>query len=176
LNFSRLWNGVTLKLKDSNVVEALKIIEPKIKRLLPLLNQAPLANTPILIELDGLDKPVPLGSMGDGLKHLLTLSMNLINSSDGYLLVDEIDAGLHYSVMENMWRLVIETARQNNIQVFATTHSLDCIHALAWVSEQLPNREKQNISLHQLGRNDPSSVKFTADELRIAAEQHMELR
>lgn len=34
--------------------------------------------------------------MGEGIKRLLALSLNLVSSAGGYLLVDEIDTGLHF--------------------------------------------------------------------------------
>ncbi|HHC24806.1 MAG TPA: ATP-binding protein [Desulfobacterales bacterium] len=42
------------------------------------------------------------------------------------LLIDEIDTGLHFTVMENMWRLITQTAKRLDVQVFATTHNSDC--------------------------------------------------
>ena len=57
------------------------------------------------------------------MRRLLALSLSLIRTEQGILLVDEIDTGLHWTVMEEMWRLVVETARRSSVQVFATTHS-----------------------------------------------------
>ena len=52
--------------------------------------------------------------------------MALANSRDGFLLIDEVENGLHWSVQYDFWRMVIRTAHENNVQVFATTHSSDC--------------------------------------------------
>ncbi len=59
-----------------------------------------------------------------------------VTSAGGCLFVDEIDTGLHYSVMAKMWHLLIETARRLDVQVFASTHSLDCLQALARVCQE----------------------------------------
>ena len=68
---------------------------------------------------------VPLRSMGEGMQRLLSLALHLVRAAHSYLLVDDIDTGLHHSVMKAMWRMVIETARRLDVQVLATTHSLD---------------------------------------------------
>ncbi len=48
---------------------------------------------------------------------------SLVKVANGILLVDEIDTGLHHTVLEGMWRLVLEAAARRNVQIFATTHS-----------------------------------------------------
>ena len=53
----------------------------------------------------------------------------LAHAKDGVLLVDEIENGIHYSVQPDLWRVVFEMATRLNVQVFATTHSYDCIKA-----------------------------------------------
>ena len=56
--------------------------------------------------MQGISDRIPIGSMGDGIWRLLGLALALALTEGGILLVDEIDTGLHYSVMENMWKLV----------------------------------------------------------------------
>ena len=121
------------------------------------------------------DQRFPLGSMGEGIKRLLVLAMNLIQSAGGYLLVDEIDTGLHYSVMVKMWKLVIETARRLDIQVFATSHSLDCIQALAELYENEPD-VRDDISLHRIQRGAEAGIRYSADEILAAARERIEVR
>jgi predicted ATP-dependent endonuclease of OLD family len=38
---------------------------------------------------------------------------------------------LHYSIQSKVWELLFELAVKLNIQVFATTHSWDCIESFA---------------------------------------------
>ncbi len=54
-----------------------------------------------------------------------------MTTTGGYLLVDEPDTGLHWTALDGMWRLLLATARRLDVQIFATTHSYDCIHGLA---------------------------------------------
>lgn len=69
--------------------------------------------------------PVPIRSLGEGATRTFSTALALANSRDGFLLIDEVENGLHWSVQYDFWRMVIRTAHENNVQVFATTHSSD---------------------------------------------------
>jgi ABC-type branched-subunit amino acid transport system ATPase component len=169
-----LWDGIVLTPEETKVVEALQIIQPDIDRL-AWLSHSGRSSGGMFVKLQHSDRRFPLGSMGDGIKRLLVLAMNLVKSAGGYLLVDEIDTGLHYSVMVKMWRLVVETARRLNIQVFATSHSLDCIQALAGLYEDEPD-VRDEISLHRIEKGAEASIRYSADEILAAARRQVEVR
>jgi predicted ATPase len=73
--------------------------------------------------------PVPLRILGDGVNRLFGLILSLVSAKGGVLLVDEIETGFHYSIMPDVWKTVFRVAADLDIQVFATTHSWDCIEA-----------------------------------------------
>jgi 1,2-phenylacetyl-CoA epoxidase PaaB subunit len=77
--------------------------------------------------------------------------------------------------MADMWKVVIETARRLNIQVFATTHSLDCVRALAWVQESTVDRA-EDVSLHRVESSSELTANYTLDEVATAARHHVEVR
>ena len=89
-----------------------------------------------IVKLEAIDGSVPLGSLGEGLRRMLGIALCLVTARDGLLLVDEIDTGLYYSVLPDMWKLVFEVARRLNVQVFATTHSWDCISAFSQAQQE----------------------------------------
>jgi AAA15 family ATPase/GTPase len=74
-------------------------------------------------------QPIPLNSMGDGVMRILQLVLGIFPSSGGILLIDEFENGLHFSIQEHLWEAIFKLAKELNIQVFATTHSWDCIEA-----------------------------------------------
>lgn len=80
-----------------------------------------------IVVLKGSSKRYKLSTMGDGINRILTIILAMLNCKDGVLLVDEFDNGLHYSVQTKLWKIVYHLANVLNIQVFATTHSNDCI-------------------------------------------------
>jgi AAA15 family ATPase/GTPase len=74
-------------------------------------------------------RPIPLNSMGDGVMRILQLVLGIFPASGGILLIDEFENGLHFSLQEHLWKSIFKLAKELNIQIFATTHSWDCIEA-----------------------------------------------
>ena len=125
---SELWNNILLTPKENKVVSALQILEPSVRRIgfTNSLNN----HSGVLIKLDAYPEPIPLISMGDGMRHILTIAMASVTVENGFLLVDEIETGLYYEAQTDMWRFIFEIAKELNVQVFATTHSWDCINII----------------------------------------------
>ncbi|AFE07318.1 hypothetical protein COCOR_07081 [Corallococcus coralloides DSM 2259] len=172
---SNLWDGVVLTPEEDRVVDVLRIIEPGLDRIAALAGRNTSPSASIFVKLKDSDQRIPLGSMGEGIKRLMSLSLSLVKAAGGYLLVDEIDTGLHHSVMVKMWRLVTEAAKRLNVQVLATTHSLDCVRALAALYEE--QQDLRNvISVHRIERNAEHNVPYSADELLAASRHEMEIR
>jgi hypothetical protein len=46
-----------------------------------------------------------------------------------FLLIDEIENGLHYSVLKKVWKAIAQYARKSNSQIVTTTHSWESIEA-----------------------------------------------
>lgn len=172
-----LFNQIVLTLAEDLVYEALQIIEPKIQRIAPIETKTENNDSRggFLVRLSDTQKRIPIGSMGDGIWRMLGLSLALVSVKDGVLLVDEIDTGLHYTVQEDMWKLVWETAKKLNVQVFATTHSSDCWTAL----EVLANRDdvgEEDISIQRIEKDTPRSIVYNKKGIATAAKREIEVR
>jgi AAA15 family ATPase/GTPase len=113
--------------------------------------------------------------MGDGVWRMFGLALSIVCAKDGFLFVDEIDTGLHFTVLCDMWKLLWKTATRLNVQVFATTHSSDCWTSLATIASQ-EEAAKDGITIHRIERGKETSVFFTAREIAIAAERGIEVR
>ena len=77
----------------------------------------------------GLRELVPLPTMGAGMTHVTRMVLAAAMVPDGVVLVDEIENGLHHSVLPDVWRVVGKAAEQFNVQFFGTTHSFECVQA-----------------------------------------------
>lgn len=111
---------------------------------------------------------IDLTEFGDGLKHYISIICALYACENGQLFIDEIDNGIHYTQLENMWKLILEISKEVNCQVFATTHSKECIEAYARVAKELDDRE---IGFIELGRNKQNEIKaITMDYNRFQNE------
>lgn len=109
------------------------------------------------------------------MRRLLALSLSLIDSTDGVLMVDELDSGLHWTVMRKMWDFVIRAAVRSSVQVFATTHSLDCIRALASLHRGSPELSSE-VSVFKLDRRLAKAIRLDAAEVEAAIEEDIEIR
>src|SRR3954452_10370521 len=87
--------------------------------------------------------------MGEGMVRLLSLVLEITNASNGVVLIDEIETGLHHSVLRTVWRAIGKASRRSNTQVFATTHSWECISA---AHEAFLESGHYDLRLHRLER------------------------
>ncbi|MGC9259618.1 MAG: AAA family ATPase [Phycisphaerae bacterium] len=111
--------------RESDVLAALKFIDPRISRV-EVLPEA--SASAIYLDI-GLDSLLPLTVAGEGLFRLFTIAVKLASVRDGVLLIDEIDNGLHHSVMAQLWMFLAEQCERFNVQVFATTHNDEMIRS-----------------------------------------------
>jgi len=170
----KLWDNITLTEKENYVIDALKIIEPSTERI-AFIEENPRERTAV-IKLSNTTNVLPLRSMGDGINRILTIILALVNSDNGFLLIDEFENGLHHTVQEKLWNIIFHLAEKLNVQVFVTTHSEDCILGY----ENILNSEGNTLEgkLIRLDNFNGSirQVEFSADELKIATEQNIETR
>ena len=131
-----LWDTIALRAGEEDVLQGLRIISPDVQRL-TLLGASDRSGirTPV-VRIEHLDEPVPLRSLGEGMNRLFGIVLALVNARDGLLLIDEIDSGLHYTVHKDLWDLVFEVAARLKVQVFATTHSWDCVEGFQQSAEK----------------------------------------
>ncbi|MEZ5401844.1 MAG: AAA family ATPase [Bryobacteraceae bacterium] len=103
---------------------------------------------------------------------MLALAVAIAKCRGGILLVDEIDTGLHYTVLSRMWRLISRAATEFDVQVFATTHSYDCIYSLA----QICSTSDGSVTIQRIERGKQQSVRYDEDEITSAASRDSEVR
>ena len=104
---------------------ALQVIEPKLKGI--EVNSS--SGTPMIWGDIGLSELVPLPVMGEGMTQIARIVLAMASAPDGVILVDEVENGIHHSVLPDFWRAIDEGAKQFRTQIFATTHSLECVTA-----------------------------------------------
>ena len=172
-----LFNKLVLTSEEDFVIDALRTIDHKIERIAPseVKYRDPSSRVGFRVRLSDSDKPIPIGSMGDGIWRMLGLALAIVNAKNGVLLIDEIDTGLHFTVMSDMWKMLWETAKRLNVQIFATTHSSDCWTSLADIANA-ENPSEDGITIHRVEKGKPNSIVFTERQIAIAAEHDIEVR
>jgi AAA domain, putative AbiEii toxin, Type IV TA system len=180
LNFSDLntviaqFNQIVLTPQEEILYESLRIIEPGIERIAPISAQGYHSGSGgFLVSIN--QQRVPIGSMGYGIWRMLEITLAMVNIPSGTLLIDEIDTGLHFSVMIDLWKLICKTAEKLDIQVFATTHNSDCWKSLAEVANS-DDVTSEDITIHRIERGQKESIVFNEQEIAITAERDIEVR
>jgi hypothetical protein len=169
-----LWDRITLTEWEAEVVNALRIIVPRLERISFVVEggrrRAPVA------KLQDIPNPVPLRNMGDGVNRLLSISLAMVNARGGFLLVDEFENGLYYGVQGEVWKVVFRLAERLNVQVFATTHSWDCIRAFSTAANGTPGVEGKLHRLEERGGGGLRAVEVSEKDLAIVVRQKIEVR
>ncbi|MEI3649532.1 MAG: AAA family ATPase [Dolichospermum lemmermannii FEM_B0920] len=174
-----LFNQVVLTPDEKIIEQALNKIDSKIQRIAAVnpqrLRYSSYSRSGFVILLGDSNQRVPIGSMGDGIWRILGLALAIVSAKDGYLFVDEIDTGLHFTTMLGMWKMIWDTAKRLNVQVFATTHNSDCWKSLADIAEQ-ENVTDDGIRIHRIEKGKEKSIVFDESEIVIAVEENIEVR
>lgn len=173
-SMGRAWNDILTDGREAEIVEDMGLLLPDIDSIHFLTSDRP-SGSGILIGRRGTARRTPIGSYGDGMRRLLAFRLALAGAANGFVLIDEIDAGLHWTVMEDLWRLLGEVAERSNVQIFATTHSHDCIHGLGTLVRTRPQIADQ-FSIHKLDQSLPQAVSLHGEHISVAVDQDIEVR
>lgn len=156
-------NFSNLKQDDrySILIETLNLLESRLTTL-ELLGEVPT----LYGYLNKLTKPIPITAMGDGLQRLCVIVLAMSGVEGGVLLIDEIENGLHHSVLPDIWRAIYQAALAFNVQIFATTHSDEMIHA----AQQAFANDPDALRYYRLDRKKTGEIKAVMYEPEILAE------
>jgi AAA15 family ATPase/GTPase len=127
------------------------------------------------VKVVGIDERIPLSSLGNGMLRVLGIALALVNAEDGILLIDEFENSLYYSVQSDLWRLIFQIAHRLNIQVFATTHSWDCIKAFQSATQGDTQDTGMLIRLESR-KHGIGATLFDQSELGIVTREQIEVR
>jgi len=91
-----------------------------------------------------------LKNFGDGLKQFFNIIIVLLTNKEKNIFIDEIENGIHYTLLDKLWEIILKISKEQNVQVFATTHSKECIESYARVSKKLEDKEICYIKMSRL--------------------------
>jgi hypothetical protein len=109
---------------------------------------------------------IPLAQFGQGVQRLIQIVTAAQECAGGFLLIDEIESGIHHSFLRSLWETIFDIAFQSKIQIFLTTHSYECLQSAAMVANEL---EGQQLAIHRLERRGQDIVCVSAGEETLVA-------
>ena len=176
---ARYWDQITLTDAERVAFEALELASGKRVRGAAVVagrgGYRPGFRDRLVIGLADEEQRVPLRRLGEGSVRLFGLALALANCRGGVLLVDEIENGIHYGIMPQMWQIILKLARENAVQVIATTHSWDCVRSFATVAVADSSSEGLLYRLDQ-EMDALRAVQYREEKLAAAAKHHGEVR
>lgn len=156
-------------------------LKQRMRLILPLVEDLEIVTSddgaPYLMATTDDGERMALQALGGGMMRLFRTYTHFYTASGGgLLLLDEVENGLHHSVLERLWTDIREMADALDVQVFATTHSVECVRAavaafkdtwsdLAVIGVYRPRDEE-----------GARAIMYADDRLRVATDNGMELR
>lgn len=168
-NFTESFDKIQIIRKTADVVKILRKTEPSVENLLILSGERVYCDI-------GLDRLVPVNMMGEGFLRILSIIVAIYNIRNGILLIDRIENGFHYSSLAIVWNAIIDAAEEFNVQIFAATHSIECIRAL---SDSIAKSDKHDaIRLFRIEKKDKQLriIKYNQNHIEASLSSDWEVR
>ena len=117
-----------------------------------------------------------LSLFGDAINRIADIILRIVNNENSILLIDEIENGIHHSNQSAFWSILYRLASELNVQIFATTHSLEMIEAFIKAGS-----EYQDMAAHfELTKNVKTgkivAIKRDLDTLEYGISHNKEVR
>lgn len=184
--FAEIWDNAALTIEEERAVAALNVVlDGKVdgvrmvgdnwERTETRQRQFNQIGRRMIVKLKGVPNPVPLASLGGGAVRFIYVALALAFSRDGFLVIDEAENGIHHSISEAFWDMVLKSANENNVQVFTSTHSFDCLSGFARAAIKIPEIEGVLVRLEQQNMHT-RAVEYSEEKLNVAADQGIEVR
>jgi hypothetical protein len=155
-----------------------------------------------LVRIEGEAEPMPLKSLGGGPMHMFRIATaaafaarmptshqqsgevntaespnNVARKRPNVLLIDEIENGIHYTLHAKLWRLIFGLTERYNLQVFATSHSWDCIEGFQKALATDTQTDGLLIRLEKVeGEQQTGAVIIDRDALPVVVRDAIEVR
>jgi predicted ATPase len=158
--------------KEDLLIKALQIIDSRIKSV-----RQTFQNGEPFISVDiGVNQLMLVNLLGDGVVRIMQLLLAIASAENGVVMVDEIENGIHYSVQAELWRVILEAAELFNVQIFATTHSLEMIQAAQMAFQDMGDDAFRYYRLDRQEDGDIQAVKYSPKTMSAAINMDFEVR
>jgi len=132
------------------------------------------------IDEEGFEKAATLYQYGEGANKLFRILVQISLQKDKCLLIDEIDSGIHFSRFYEFWKVILKVAKENNVQIFASTHNFECIKYFKDILEKEEfidyQKDSRIITLLQLPNKNIKAFTRKFNEFSFEIDSELELR
>ncbi|RZK13928.1 MAG: ATPase [Flavobacterium sp.] len=126
----------------------------------------------LAVRLKNDDGTYPLTRFGEGTVKLCRLLLYIVANKKGRVLVDEIETGIHFTRLIEFWKNILLMCSGQEVQLFATTHSLECqqafIEALQDDDMKQFQEEARNISMIENKKGELKAITYNYSQFEYA--------
>ena len=112
--------------------------------------------------------------LGDGVRHIVSIITSLYSAENGYLFIEEIDNGIHFTMLDTIWDTILTLSQVLNVQVFATTHSKECIESFNRIQLKLENEKSCYFEMARHSKTDEILIQRIDSRLLNYSLKHQE--
>lgn len=176
-NLVKIFDDLQIRGLHTKVLEAVQIIDSNIEDIRSFATYP----TILFIKRNGNKDYQPLSFFGDALQKIVRYVSAILSFGEGdstykYLLIDEIENGIHYTAQKEVWQMLFKLCKHYSIQLFATTHSLEMIKAFEEVCEEFQNEGAYFELARQAKSNQIIGIKHQISTLEYELETNANIR
>jgi energy-coupling factor transporter ATP-binding protein EcfA2 len=128
LNPAQVFSQVSQQQREGAIVDAVR--DEFDQSLESLVVLAPSGTPGLYAGLRYLKEKLPIGYLSAGVTRFIAMLSAVLIRGEGVVLLDEIENGISYKIFQPLWKYLLKFAVDNDTQIFASTHSLECVRAL----------------------------------------------
>lgn len=164
------FKAVTLAMRKERLVEIVRIFDARVSGI-------ELIGDKIYVRQEGVEQLLPIEVIGDGLLRFVAICTAIINPDNDIILIDEVDNGLHHSVIKLLWGTILSLAKEYGVQVFATTHSKESLQLLSESLLDEDDRVARVFKIKAYANDNPmTAYSYNPINLREAIQDEIEVR
>ena len=168
------YNQIALELDgEARFERIMREVEPRLKRL--RYAKLPGTNSPLVFADLGLSRAVPATQMGQAFNRILHIYAEILTSKTNVFLIDEIENGIFSESLPMIWKGLLAICEEQDVQIFATTHSRECVIA-AHLAAQDRSKDELGVQRLQFVKGQIEAVRLGAKHIELASEMGLEVR
>ena len=170
-----IYENLKTKREKQILIDVLKVVNSKIVDIELRENFEDLKSV-FLISFEDTDEFVPLNFLGDGFKRIFYIVLKALSLKGKRILIDEIEIGIHYSKMKDFWVNIMKVCKELDVQLFATTHSSECIEDYVKAAKEVSEKDIRLIRLQENKDKSIKAITFPFNEFEDVEESNVENR
>ena len=171
-NLVELYSNIQSKGIQHKFLNYLKLLDSDIEWIEPQLLDKEIL---LRINLKNPERSLVSSELGEGTNRYIEILASLLSSNEA-VFIDEIENGIHYTKLYDVWKAIIEIVQKEEIQLFVTTHDRESIEALAEASRDMNYNQISSIKLEKDENNVIFPIILNYDSFLATVDSGMDIR